>query len=308
MAEVQTPGRKHKPIAVYGALCANLGIAAAKFTAAAISGSSAILSEAIHSVVDSGNELLLLLGVWRSRRGPDAIHPYGHGKELFFWSLLVAMLIFGVGGGMSMYEGITRLLHPRARGSAVWDYVVLAIAFVFESSSLWLARRQLRRRGAQSLWKAVRASSDPSVFAVSIEDTAALIGLGIAFLGVFFAHAFHVRFADGLASLLIGIVLAATAVLLAVESAGLIIGESARSEVVEHIRATTTSDPLLELTRAPQTMYLGPQRLLVNVSVSVRSEASGEQINQSIAHVRDELKQKYPEIEALFVSVDGTHA
>jgi cation diffusion facilitator family transporter len=298
--------RKRKPIAVYGALAANLAIAAAKFTAAAFSGSSAMLSEAIHSLVDSGNELLLLLGLRRSRREPDIKHPYGHGKELFFWSLVVAMLIFGVGGGMSMYEGITRLLHPRGRQSATWNYVVLGVAFVFEASSFWIARRELRRRRRElGIWDAVRASTDPSVFAVSIEDAAALAGLFIAFCGVLLSHGFGLVYADGLASLLIGVLLAATAVFLAAESAGLIVGESARTAIVECICKLANSEPVFEVARPPLTMYLGPHRLLVNLSLLVRAHASGEEIANARARIEAALRERYTEIYELFISIDG---
>ena len=296
---------EHNPITVYGALTANLCIAAAKFIAAALSGSSAMLSEAIHSVVDSGNELVLLLGIKRSQRPADEAHPYGHGKELFFWSLVVAMLIFGVGGGMSMYEGITRLLHGAERRSAFWSYIVLAVAFLFEGSSFFIARHHLKRRKGQNLWRAIRASTDPSVFAVSIEDGAAITGLLLAFCGVFLSHELHVRHADAIASIAIGLLLAATAVFLAFESAGLIVGESARPDVVASIRALAEREPLVTVCDAPMTMYLGPDRMLVNVTVGVQAEATAEQLTAALGRIERAVRDKHPEVGPLFVAVDS---
>lgn len=306
MLNMQIMSSQRRPVAAYCALCANLGIAAAKFAAAALSGSSAILSEAIHSLVDSGNEILLLFGLRRSRRPADEEHPYGHGKELFFWSLLVAMLIFGVGGGMSMYEGLTRLLHPREQRSAFWSYLVLGIAFVFESTSFLIARRELRREFKQSVWRAIRASTDPSVFAVSIEDAAAIAGLVIAFCGVFLSHELGVRRADAVASLLIGVLLAATAVFLATESAGLLVGESARREVVKAIRTTIDGEPMLVVKRAPLTMYLAPHRILVNVTVTARGDASVEELSEAMRKIEGSLRERYPEIGQFFISVEST--
>jgi cation diffusion facilitator family transporter len=297
---------RSKPVAVYAALAANLGIAVAKFVAAAASGSSAMLSEGIHSLVDTGNELLLLLGVRRSRRPPDSKHPYGHGKELFFWSVVVAVVIFGVGGGMSMYEGIHRLQHPRERGDATWNYVVLAIALAFESTSFLIARRELRPRG-RSLWRAVHASTDPSVFAITIEDSAAILGLLIAFCGVFLSHGLGIHHADAIASLVIGVLLAATAVFLALETAGLIVGESARKDLVDSIRACVSADHLLSMTRPPLTMYVGPHQLLVNLSVAVPDDASVAELRAAVSRLERELKESHPEIGPLFVAVDGTY-
>jgi cation diffusion facilitator family transporter len=300
--------KRRRPIAVYGALAANLGIAAAKFVAAALSGSSAILSEAIHSLVDSGNEFLLLLGIWRSRRAPDDEHPYGHGKELFFWSLVVAVLIFGVGGGMSMYEGITRLLHPGERHDALWSYLVLALAFAFEGTSFWIAQRELHKQRGQSLWRAIRLSTDPSVFAVSIEDGAAIAGLLIAFCGVFLSHELGVVHADAIASMLIGLLLAATAALLATESAGLIIGEGALPSVVADICKIVENEPMLAAPRPPLTMFLGPNHLLVNLNVAARPDATVEELTGALRRVEHAIRQAHPEIGPFFVSLDTARA
>lgn len=213
---------------VYAATAANLGIAATKFIAAALSGSSAMLSEAIHSVIDTGNQLLLLFGLHRSQLPPDELHPFGHGKELYFWSLIVAVLLFGVGGGMALYEGIEHALTPRALENPFWAYVVLAVAAVFESCSLIVAVRELlRRRGPRAFWLRVHRSKDPSVYTTFYEDLAALAGLVVAFLGVYLGHRLHQPYFDAAASMLIGIILCAVALTLVYESRGLLIGESA---------------------------------------------------------------------------------
>ncbi|HEY2591170.1 MAG TPA: cation diffusion facilitator family transporter, partial [Steroidobacteraceae bacterium] len=222
---------------VFAATAANIAIAATKFAAAWLSGSSAMLSEAIHSVADTGNQLLLLLGLNRSQLPPDESYPFGHGKELYFWSLIVAILLFGVGGGMALYEGISHALAPRPLESAFWAYVVLGIAAVFEASSLTVAVRELlSRRGPRAFWLRVHRSKDPSVYTTFYEDFAALLGLAVAFLGVFLGHRLQNPYYDAGASMLIGVILCVVALTLVYESRGLLIGESASPEIVASIQ------------------------------------------------------------------------
>src|SRR4051794_25529644 len=194
--------------AVYAAIAGNLAIAVTKFIAAFVTGSSAMLSEGIHSVVDTGNGLLLLLGIRRSRKPPDPNHPFGHGKELYFWTLIVAILIFAVGGGMSLYEGLVHLRHPSELKDPTWNYLVLAVAAAVEGFAWSVAYRHLRKSGGRrNLWSAIRASKDPTTFTVLFEDSAALLGLLVAFLGVYLGHRLHNPYLDGAASVVIGVIL-----------------------------------------------------------------------------------------------------
>jgi cation diffusion facilitator family transporter len=231
-------------LVVYGALAGNLAIAATKFVVAGITGSSAMLSEAIHSTVDTGNSLLLLVGMARSKRAPDVDHPFGYGKELYFWSLIVAVLIFGVGGGISAYEGVLHMLHPEPMQDPTWNYTVLGAAAVFEGLSFSIALHAvLQQKGDKPLWQALHDSKDPTTFTVVAEDSAALLGLAIAALGVFCSHWLDMPVLDGAASVLIGVLLAAVATLLIHESRGLLIGEGVDREMavaISRSRPTTS--------------------------------------------------------------------
>ena len=191
---------------IYASIAANLLIAATKFTAAAFTGSSAMISEGIHSVVDTGNGGLMLLGVHRSRKPADAQHPFGYGKELYFWTLIVAIVIFAVGGGISSYEGLLHILNPQPFAHPVWNYVVLGIAFIFEGYSFVVACRAFQREmGEQSVWQSIHSSKDPTTYTVLLEDTAALLGLIVAFVGVFMAHTLNSPYFDGAASIIMAL-------------------------------------------------------------------------------------------------------
>jgi len=224
--------------AIHAAIGGNLAISIMKFIAAAFTGSSAMLSEGIHSLVDTGNSGLLLLGIHRSRKAADAAHPFGHGKELYFWSLIVAVLIFGVGGGISTYEGILHMLHPAPLQDSTWSYVVLGLAVVFEGVVLVIALREFRKQTekGESLWRAVRSSKDPATFTVLFEDAAALLGLLAAFAGIFLSHRLDLPWEDGATSIVIGLILGSTAGFLAYESKGLLVGEGADPKTLEAIR------------------------------------------------------------------------
>lgn len=293
---------QQRPIAIYGAMAANLAIAATKFAAAAFTGSSAMISEGIHSLVDTGNQLLLLLGLHRSKRPADASHPFGHGKELYFWSLIVAVLLFGVGGGMSVYDGIYFLLHPHPLESATWSYVSLAIAFVFEGISWLLAMRQLRPliRG-RGVWKALRTSKDPSILILFFEDSAALAGLVLAFLGIFLGHLWKTPAADAVASILIGLLLATVASLLIHESKGLLLGESADPEVLKDIREIVAADPAVTRVHHPLTMHLSPEEVLLNLEIDFRTGLPPGQITESINRLEQEIRRRHPEVQRIFI-------
>src|SRR5437868_10442617 len=225
------------PMVIYGAIAANLAIAATKFFAASVTGSAAMLSEAIHSTVDSGNELLLLVGLARSRLPPNPEHPFGYGKELYFWSLIVAVLVFGLGGGISAYQGVLHIRAPEALRDPFWNYIVLGCAAVFEGISFAIALRELlREKGDTPFWQALHRSKDPTTFTVLAEDAAALAGLALAALGVYASHRWNRPELDGVASVAIGVLLAAVATLLIHESHSLLVGEGVGKEIAQGIQ------------------------------------------------------------------------
>ena len=289
-------------IAVYGAIAANLAVAVTKFLAAFGSGSSAMLSEGIHSLVDTGNEALLLLGLRQSRKPADEAHPYGHGRELYFWSLVVAIVIFGVGGGMSFYEGVSHLRRPGRLGDPTWSYVVLGVSFAFEATSWVVALRQfLPRAKDKSFWRALRKSKDPSLITIVLEDSAALVGLVIAALGVFLGHTLGSHVFDGAASILIGLVLTFVSVFLAYESKGLLIGEAAGRDVVQSIRRAALDDPDAERVRRPLTMHLGPQDVLLNLTVKFRDDLSAAEVAEAVVRMQRTIQERHPEIQRIFI-------
>ncbi len=283
-------------------MAANLGITAVKFGAAALSGSSAMLSEAIHSVADTGNQLLLLLGLERSQLPPDESHPFGHGKELYFWSLIVAILLFGVGGGMALYQGISHLITPHPLESAFWAYIVLAVAGLFEACSFSVAVRELvRRKGPQPLWQRVHLSKDPSLYTTFYEDLAALLGLAVAFAGIYLSHRFHDPHLDAGASILIGVILCVVALTLVYETRGLLIGESASPEIVASIRAIVDADPAVRAARAPLTMHLGPLDVLLNLDVEFEPGVSAREQVAAVARIEDAIRRRHPAIRRIFI-------
>ncbi|MEJ2209241.1 MAG: cation diffusion facilitator family transporter [Anaerolineae bacterium] len=296
-----------KPIAVYGAIAANAIVAAAKFTAGALTGSSAMLSEGIHSVADTGNQLLLLLGINQSRKPPDELHPFGHGKELYFWSLIVAMVLFGVGGGMSLYEGISHLQHPSEIGDPTWNYVVLAVGVVAEGVSWVIALRVfLRTKGREeNLWQALRTSKDPGIFTVVAEDTAALAGLIIAFLGVYLGHRLNNPYFDGLASIVIGVMLVVVAAFLAYESRALLVGESADPELIHSVRSLAEEEEGIHAVRRLLTMHLGPDQVLLTLDVEFEASLSSGEVADAVDRLETVIRDKHPEIGYIFVEAES---
>jgi cation diffusion facilitator family transporter len=288
--------------AIWSAIVANLLIAVCKFAAAAFTGSSAMLSEAIHSVVDTGNGLLLLFGTRRSQRPPDADHPFGHGQELYFWTLIVAINVFGLGGGMSVYEGIEHVRHPVPVEHPAWNYAVLAFALLFEGASWLLAFRELREeKGKQTLWRLFRDTKDPRVVSVVIEDTAALLGVLVAFLGIFLGHTLQQPWIDGVASILIGAILATVALLLAREVRGLLIGESADSEIVQEIQGLARADPAVVNVPRVLTMHFGPREILVTMDVQFRRGLSSSELESAIVRLERAIRERIPTVKHIFV-------
>jgi cation diffusion facilitator family transporter len=282
------------PVVIYGALLANLGIAIAKFVAAAMTGSSAMISEGIHSLVDTGNELLLLWGLRRSRTPADTDHPFGHGQELYFWSLIVAVLLFGVGGGMSIYEGITHVIDPSPLEDPFIAYVVLAIALLLEGASWVIAARAVAAGvGEDGVIAAIRSSKDPSVITVLLEDSAALAGLVAAAVGIYLSHQLEAPWIDGVASIVIGIILAAVAVFLVAEARGLLIGERADDTVIERLHRVAEADARVEQVVEVRTMHMGPSHVLVTMRVRFTDVDAAELID-----VIDALEMQLRELDS----------
>jgi len=289
--------------AIFAAIGGNLAIAIMKFAAAAFTGSSAMLSEGIHSLVDTGNGGLLLLGIHKSKQPADATHPFGYGKELYFWSLIVAVLIFGVGGGISIYEGITHLIHPSPLEDPFWSYVVLGLAVVFESIVFVIAFRafQALKGEDENIWQAIKSSKDPTTFTVLFEDAAALLGLIVAFAGIFLAHYFINPYLDGAASILIGVILASVAVFLAYESKGLLIGEGADPETLENIRKLAEAAAGVEKVINPLTMYFGPRTILLTVDIEFDKKLSAMEVEESVDRLEKNIRSQYPDIKHIYI-------
>ncbi len=288
---------------VYWALFANIAIAILKFVAATFTGSSAMMSEGIHSTVDSANELLLLLGLHRSKKAPDQTHPFGYGQEIYFWSLIVSILIFGLGGGMSIYEGFKHIQHPEELTNLTWNYAVLGGAFLFEGTSFMIAVRSLNKnKGIRgSFIERVRISKDPGLFVVIFEDGAALGGLILAATGVFLGSQFDLPVADGIASILIGLLLAFVAVMLIIESRNLLIGESVQSYIVDDIMKVVKKDKNVVNLRPPLTMHLTPNEVLLALDVQFVLKLTGNELTQTVKRLEKNIREAYPEIKRIYI-------
>lgn len=298
-----TIGRRIRAnLVLFGALAANLGIAIAKFVAAAISGSSSMLTEGVHSLVDSGNQILLLYGQHRARRAPDRLHPFGYGRELYFWAFVVAILIFAVGAGVSIFEGWRHIGEPEPLRNPTINYVVLAVAAVLEGTSWAIAVREVgSKRGDLGWWQMVRRSKDPAGFIVLFEDSAALIGLVLAALGVWASHHFGDPRIDGVASILIGLVLALVAVLLAREAKGLLIGESASPALIEQVRAMIEKQPRISAVNEVRTIHTAPDAVFVAVSADFDDRMTMGEGELLIRAIEEELKTAIPALSSVYI-------
>ncbi|MCB2378415.1 cation diffusion facilitator family transporter [Hymenobacter sp. BT635] len=289
-------------IAIYGAIGANIAIAISKFVAAFFTGSSAMLSEGIHSLVDSGNGILILYGVKQAEKPADTRHPFGRSKELYFWALIVAVLVFSVGGGMSFYEGIEHLKHPAPITDPTWNYWVLGLSLVFEGISCFLAFREFNKsRGDAGFWATLRRSKDPSVFAILMEDLAALLGLTIALLGVYFGHLLNNPYLDGGASICIGVLLVSVAIFLIYKTKGLLVGEGVDEETLASIDAIARAEAAVETVRTPLTSYLGPADVVLALDVQFKRDLTAGQVEQAIDRLQDALRAKHPEFKRIFI-------
>ena len=292
------PSRK----AIYTALLANCLIAISKFVAAFWTGSSSMLSEGVHSLVDTGNELLLLYGLHRAQHSPDAARPLGYGREIYFWSFVVALLVFALGAGAAFLQGIMHIAKPRPIEDAYVNYIVLATAFLFEGASWWVSFVEFRKqKGPAGYFETFRRTKDPTSFMVLFEDSAALIGIMIAIAGTWAATTFDLPALDGVASILIGLVLGTTAVLLAQETKSLLMGESADPEVVRALIDTALAESAVVTVNGVITVHIGPSQVLVAMSLEFADDLNTADIEARVAEIEDRIHALHPEVVALFV-------
>lgn len=291
---------------IFAALAGNGLIAITKFIAATITGSSAMLAEAIHSVVDTGNQGLLLHGMKRANRPADARHPFGYGMELYFWTFVVAILIFSLGAGISIYEGVSKLQNPHPLHKPIVNYVVLGLAMLFEGAAWWVAFHEFRKtKGALSYLKAIQRSKDPTVFTVLFEDSAAMLGLFAAFIGIALAQITGNPVFDAIASIVIGVILACTAAVLSYESKGLLIGEAARPKVIGSIRRIVNNQEGIISINELLTMHLGPGDILLCLSVDFVDGISASEVEATISDMEELIKSAHPEITRVFIEAQS---
>jgi len=292
---------------VNAAIAANLGIAICKYVAALFTSSPAMLAEAVHSTIDTGNELLLLLGMKRSQRQADALHPFGHGKVLYFYSFLVAVYIFSLGGGFAVYQGISHIRHPQEFTDVGWNYAVLAMAAVFEFYSWRISYKELVRRKDpdESAWDEIIGSKDPTVFTIFLEDTAALIGTFLAFLGIFLGHIFHNPYLDPIASICIGILLGCIALVLARESGALLVGERTNRARITRLEKIIRADGSVKAIGDLLTMQLGPDQILLAVDVKFRPDLTVRQLESIIDDIEARIRKQEPSVVCVFIEADS---
>ena len=292
---------------IYAAIASNLAIAVCKYLAASVTGSAAMWAEAFHSTADSGNELLLLWGMRRSARPPDSLHPFGHGKVLYFYSLLVAVYIFGIGGVLAVRQGVVRFRQPEQFAHVGWNYIVLGAAFLFDFYSWRISYKELlaRKDPDETTWQEIIGSKDPTVFTVFLEDSAGMVGTVLAFLGIFFAHVLGYPSLDALASIAIGVLLAAVAILLGRESGALLVGERTNRSRIGRIRAVICADESVENVGDLLTMQLGPDQVLLNVDIRFKRNLSVQELELAIDRIEKNIHQADPTVHRIFIEVDS---
>ena len=294
--------RPSAKVSIYAALASNLAIAAVKFAAAALTGSSAMLSEGVHSLVDTTNELLVLYGIKRAARPADTNHPFGHGRELYFWSFIVAVQVLVVGAAVAGYQGVMHLLYPEPLRNPMTNYVVLGASFVFEGVSWWFGLEAFRAtKGAQTYIDAFRSSKDPTTFLVLFEDSAALLGLLIAAAGIGAAQAFDAPRLDGAASIGIALVLLVSSLLLVRETKGLLIGEAAHAQIRGAILRVAGEDPGVRSANGVLAVQLGPNQVVAALSLEFHETLSSREIEQCVGRIEAAVCQASPDVVTLFV-------
>lgn len=291
---------------VVAAIVGDVAVAIAKSLVAAFTGSPALLSEAIHSLVDAINDGLLLFGIHRSRKRPDLMHPFGYGRELYFWTLAVGVLIFAVGGGVSVYEGILRILHPTPTGNPAWSYAILGASALFDGASWYFGWKVFRReRRGRSVFETIHASKDAAIFSVMLENSAALLGLLFAFLGVFLAHSLGMPSLEGVASLAIGVLLCVVAVIMISESQSLLVGEGVEKTTLEEIRSIVRADPAVESCGHLLTVYLGPEEILLAIEIRFHADNSAADIRHAIGRLKQAIQARHARIRRIYFDADS---
>jgi len=291
---------------VIAALLGNGAIACTKFAAAAYTGSSAMLSEAIHSLVDTCNQGLLLYGMKKSERPADRTHPFGYGRELYFWAFVVALLIFSIGAGVSLYEGIHKVMHPEKVSSPAVNFAVLGLAMIFEGAAFYMAAKEFnRRRGKTPIMKAVRQSKDPGLFTVLFEDAAAMCGLVIAFAGLLAAEYLGIAWMDGAASIGIGLLLGMVAIFLCFETKGLLIGEAVTEEFSAELTDIINNSSAVNQINEMRTMHMGPQDVLLAVSLDVWDDMDTASLENAIYALEQKIKAAHPDVKQLFIEIQS---
>ena len=292
-------------LVIIAALIGNALISVTKFIAASVTGSSAMMSEGIHSLVDTGNQLLLLYGMKRAAKPADDEFPFGYGKEIYFWSFIVAILIFALGGGISIYEGIRHIQHPEPISNPLVNYIVLGLALLFEGAAWYYAFREFSRvKGRWGYFEAIQRAKDPSIFVVLFEDSAAMLGLVVAAIGIYLSQSTGILIFDGIASVVIGLILVSTAIWLAYETKGLLIGESANQPVIRGIRGALQAESNIRHINEILTMHMGPDFILVNISVDFADNISAQQVEDDIAVIDRSIKQAFPQIKRVFIEAE----
>lgn len=287
---------------IYSALAANLLIAVTKFIAGAFTNSSSMIAEGIHSTVDTSNQLLLLYGLKRSTKPPDQYRPFGYGKELYFWSFIVSIMIFGLGGVVSISQGIAHIRHPEALGNPTWNYVVLGLSFIFESASLIIALREFNKtRNGMPWWKAVIKSKDPSGFLVLFEDGAAVLGLLIVFILMVLSHNLNLPYLDGVASVLVGTLLIFVSFILARESRSLLMGEGLSTETQQKIKQLVEADQDVIMLISILSQYQSPKEVLLVLILTFEPDLNTNNLTQAIDRLRDKVKSAYPVIRFVII-------
>jgi cation diffusion facilitator family transporter len=288
---------------IYLALAADLAIAITKFIAAFITRSSAMLSEGIHSLVDSLNEILLLLGLKTSMKPADETRPFGYGKELYFWSFIVSMLIFILGGGIALYEGIDRVINPQPMSNVGWSYIVLIVAFVFNVFSSIAAFKVFNKNRVEpeSFWRSFIKSKDPSTFVVLFEDVSGILGIVVAFVGIFLGSYFHNLYADGIASIIIGIILIGFSLLLLRESRSLLMGETVGKRTLDEIIAIVESDKDVVKVTQNLSMYMAPEEVLLVLMTDFRDDLTTQEILVAMERIKTEVRKKYSRVKQFFI-------
>lgn len=287
---------------IYAALIANAIIAVVKFIAAAITGSSAMFSEGIHTTVDTGNQLMLLLGLKKAKKPADKLHPFGYGKEIYFWSFVVAIMIFAIGAGISIYEGIHSVMDPHPIENAIVSYGVLGGAMVITGIAWYFAWKEFKRvKGDRGYFEAVQKGKNPTTFVVLFEDSAALLGLSVAIIGIGLSQWTGMPVFDGIASIVIGIILGTTAAWLAYETKGLLIGESADPHMLKEIEKELSSYKKIKNVNEVLTLHMGPNFILLNISVDFKDDIPSHQIEVTSAELSKQLKNNFPLVKRVFI-------